>query len=276
MSLPQVLRVPVSELDPDPRQPRQVITEESAEMLAGALEGGQVQPILVYRSGKRFIIIDGHRRWRALLRAGAEFADVVVVEQPTSAEDVLEKQLLSNVREDLPPLDYSRAVQNLKSMRGWTIDETARRLGCSTASISKAIRRLALPKHILDRLERREITADAAYQIGLVDDTAEQERLAALAADGLLTRDAIAGGRKAKARAIKPASSAPRVVAKLAGGRSVVMSGVAATLDEVIVVLEELLAKARKARPKGLELSTFLALLRDEARKRPAAGEGAA
>ena len=56
-----------------------------------------------------------------------------------------------------------------------------------------------------------------------------------------------------------------RFTAALTDGRSVAVTGIAMTLDAMIELLEELLAKARKARPKGLELDTFLRLLRDEA-----------
>jgi hypothetical protein len=38
------------------------------------------------------------------------------------------------------------------------------------------------------------------------------------------------------------------------------------TLERLIECLEELLARARKVRPKGIELDTFLRLLRDEAK----------
>ena len=52
----------------------------------------------------------------------------------------------------------------------------------------------------------------------------------------------------------------------LAPDRSITICGPALTLDSLIGWLEELLSKARKARPQGLELGTFIRALKDQAR----------
>jgi hypothetical protein len=57
-----------------------------------------------------------------------------------------------------------------------------------------------------------------------------------------------------------------RVTAVLPGGRSVTLTCENPNLEQFIRTLEELAAKARKVRPRGIELSTFVRMLRDEAR----------
>jgi hypothetical protein len=57
-----------------------------------------------------------------------------------------------------------------------------------------------------------------------------------------------------------------RVTAVLPGGRSVTLTCESPNLERFIQTLEELAAKARKVRPRGIELSTFVRMLKDEAR----------
>jgi hypothetical protein len=63
------------------------------------------------------------------------------------------------------------------------------------------------------------------------------------------------------------------VTAPLGEGRTIVLSGPGLdTMDGVIRCLEDLLARARKARPQGIEVRTFAKLLADQAKKANAAG----
>jgi hypothetical protein len=63
-----------------------------------------------------------------------------------------------------------------------------------------------------------------------------------------------------------PANRTKRVTAVLPGGRSVTLMCENPNLERFIQTLEELAAKARKVRPRGIELSTFVRMLKDEAR----------
>ena len=54
------------------------------------------------------------------------------------------------------------------------------------------------------------------------------------------------------------------MTASLPGGKTVTVMGQGLTLDTFIETLEELLTKARKVRPQGVELGTLIKILRDQ------------
>ncbi len=87
--------------------------------------------------------------------------------------------------------------------------------------------------------------------------------------DGQLTRDALTGIVKGNGTGKQPATTGrpSRFKAELSEGRIVTVSGGGLdNLDILIAWLEELLAKVRKLRPKGLTLATIARLFRDEAK----------
>lgn len=77
----QQLMLGVEEIEPNPRNPRRTIDEESINHLAASLKSdGQIQPVVVRRLGKTWQLIAGERRWRAAQRAGIGTVAAVVRE----------------------------------------------------------------------------------------------------------------------------------------------------------------------------------------------------
>ena len=119
--------VALSELEPNPYQPRLTIDPERlAELAASIRASGIVQPILVRRRGERYQIIAGERRWRAAEAAGLASVPVSVREVPD--EQLLELALVENVqRQELSPLEEAQAFQRLQEELGLSQEEIARR-----------------------------------------------------------------------------------------------------------------------------------------------------
>ena len=69
-----IMRIPVSKIDPNPFQPRQSFDAESLQELADSIKAlGLIQPITVRRTDDgRYQIISGERRWRACRIAGMD------------------------------------------------------------------------------------------------------------------------------------------------------------------------------------------------------------
>ena len=94
-------------------------------------------------------LIAGERRWRAAAKAGWTKVPVVVIDEPTPAH-LAELRLIENVqREDLDPVELARAYQALAEQHGLTHERIAERVGQERATISNAIRLLALPPAVL-------------------------------------------------------------------------------------------------------------------------------
>jgi ParB family transcriptional regulator, chromosome partitioning protein len=252
------------------RQVRDHIEEASLRELASGLkEVGQLQPIRVRKVDDKYVVVDGEERLLAMREAGFQTVAVIVETADLNEAQILQRQWIANChRKDLKPMQKARAIARLMELTGWSAGETAKRLGTSDANVSRLLALLSLPASIQKQVEDGEIPSSAAAELARVDDPAKQAELAQRMANGHLTRDGLSGERKATRRngsnAKKPAAS--RATAVLAPGRSVTVSSEGLTLERFIEVLEELIAKARKIRPRGIELTTFLRILKEESK----------
>ena len=152
--------VALSELEPNPYQPRLTIDPEKlAELAASIRASGIVQPILVRRRGERYQIIAGERRWRAAEAAG--LASVPVSVREVKDEQLLELALVENVqRQELSPLEEAQAFQRLQGELGLSQEEIARRVGRDRTTVANTVRLLKLPR------ELRELVAEGKLDAG--------------------------------------------------------------------------------------------------------------
>ena len=254
------------------KQVRESFDEDELAGLAQSIkEHGVLQPLLAHREGSAFILDDGERRLRAAKRAGLASVPVIVDPHELSGAAILQRQLVTNCqRQDLKAIETATAIESLMKVTRWTQGEVALRLGFSPGKVSRLLALLELPEAIQEQVAAGDLGATAAYQIARAGDAATQERLADEAVQKSRSRRAGSGEAKG-ARKLASGNGAPsRVTAALGGGRTVTLAGTGlVSLDDLVVWLEELLAKARRVRkgqPKGVELSTFAAMLRDEAK----------
>ncbi len=185
-----LLTLPLTAIQPNPRQPRGAFHEQGLEELAHSLrQVGMLQPIVVRPAGDdRYEIIAGERRFRAARLAG--LAEVPAVVRTTRDGDLLTEALVENIhRADLNPLEEAAAFQQLLDDFGVTHDELATRLGKSRPAISNALRLLTLPPAVQAHLSSGALTAGHARALLALDDPKAQLRLARrVVAEGLSVR----------------------------------------------------------------------------------------
>lgn len=113
---------------PNPNQPRKLFDQGALEELAGNIrQYGVLQPLVVTRRGKKYLLIAGERRWRAAQIAGRKYVPVRIIE----ADDAMveELALLENIfRRDLNLIEEARGYQALLD-RGYTVETLAAKLG---------------------------------------------------------------------------------------------------------------------------------------------------
>lgn len=156
MILPQqqqnVTELSINHLQPNPLQPRGVITNESlAELVTSIKEHGVLEPLVVAHTPAGYQIVAGERRWRAAKLAGLEMVPVVIAE--TSPKGMLEMALVENVqRTDLNPIERAKAFERLMAEFSLATNDIADRIGKSPAYVSNTMRLMALPDAIKDGL----------------------------------------------------------------------------------------------------------------------------
>ena len=168
---------PIEWIDPNPYQPREDFSEAQLEqMVTSVREKGVLTPLLVTRSGNRYQLIAGERRWRACQRAGLDRVPVIVREvTPTES---LELALIENIhRKDLNPIEEALAYRRLLDEIGITQEALAQRVGRDRSSVTNLLRLLTLPPAMQKDLIDGRISMGHARVLAGVKDAKEQRRL---------------------------------------------------------------------------------------------------
>ena len=201
----------VSQILPNPEQPRTVMDEEGIDELAASIRKvGILQPILVRPHGEGHQIIAGERRWRAAKVAGLEKVPVRIVS--SSAAESLELALIENLqRQDLNPIEEALGYRKLLTEYQMTQAELADKVSKSRSTITNALRLLDLTEEIQALVSSGELTAGHARAVLSVTDEDQRAQLAKkIVADGLSVREA---ENLARLYAAGKAERAPRPVA---------------------------------------------------------------
>ncbi|MBN2621746.1 MAG: ParB/RepB/Spo0J family partition protein [Acidimicrobiales bacterium] len=205
---PGVREVPISQIEPNPYQPRSHFDEESlAGLTASIRELGVLQPILVREIGPdRFALIAGERRWRASKRAGLQFMPIIV--RDVSDELTLQHALVENLhRDDLNPLEEAAAYQQLIEDFNMTQEAVAHRVGKSRSAVANLLRLFQLPPQVQRLVADGQVSAGHAKALLGTPDRAFQEALARrVVSEGLTVRETEEAIRQ---RAAKASNDAP-------------------------------------------------------------------
>ena len=170
----------ISQIEPNPNQPRRTFEEASLQQLADSIAiHGVIQPIAV-RRGKNegfYEIIAGERRWRAAKLAGIVTIPAVILELEAAA--AAQAALIENIqREDLNPVEEAKAYQTLLDTYGMTQENLAKQLGKSRSQITNMLRLLDLDEAILQALATGAFTIGHAKALLSVKDPADRLALA--------------------------------------------------------------------------------------------------
>lgn len=172
----KIVQIPLSQLRPNPYQPRKNFNEDSIQELAASVrEHGVIQPIIVRSVVKGYEIIAGERRFRASQVCG--LATIPAVIRRLSDQQVTEIALIENVqREDLNAIEIAAAYQSIMDQFTMTQEELSVKVGKSRSHIANFLRLLQLPETIKQYVSRGTISMGHARAVaGLKSEKTKKE-----------------------------------------------------------------------------------------------------
>lgn len=170
-----ISEIPITEIRPNPDQPRTTFEEETLKELAASLRSiGLVQPItLLKKSTGDYMIISGERRWRAAQMAGMTSLPAYI--KTEEDEHIMEMALIENIqREDLNAIEISLAYQKLIESYNLTQEALSARVGKKRTTISNYLRLLKLPAEIQIGLTQKKIDMGHARALLSIPDPEHQ------------------------------------------------------------------------------------------------------
>jgi ParB family transcriptional regulator, chromosome partitioning protein len=185
----RVLSVAISQIAPNPLQPRTTFDATRLQELANSIQAnGVIQPILVRQHAGQYELIAGERRLRAAKLAGLSVIPVIV--QDFADERILEVALIENIqREDLNPIETAQALDRLSREMSLSHEEIATRTGKDRSTITNMIRLLRLPGAVqLLVAERRLSMGHARAILGLTSPELQTQIAEKSAAQGFSVR----------------------------------------------------------------------------------------
>ena len=157
---PGVSYVKVSEIKPNPNQPRRNFDSKALDELSNSInEKGVITPITIRQLDKGYEIIAGERRWRAAKKAKLKSIPAYVLHIDSEAE-MLEVALIENIqRENLNAIEEAEGYAVLNSKYDLSHEYIAKTIGKNRTTISNALRLLKLPLEIRRSIRDGEISA---------------------------------------------------------------------------------------------------------------------
>ena len=160
-----VTEIKVSDIFANPNQPRKVFDETALQELADSIsKHGVIMPIIVNKSGDRYMIIAGERRFRASKIAGLDTVPVIV--KNYNERQIKEISLIENLqREDLNPIEAATAMRSLMNDYGLTQEDLADRIGKSRPAIANTLRLLSLAQEVIKMVADGKLSAGHARSL---------------------------------------------------------------------------------------------------------------
>lgn len=166
----QIYEIDIDMLQPNPLQPRGLITPDSlVELVDSIRENGVLEPLVVAKTPAGYQIIAGERRWRAAKIAGLTKVPVIIKE--TTPQGMLEMAIIENVqRVDLNPLERAQAFRRLMDEFGLSTGEISIKIAKSAPYVSNTLRLLTLPDALKDALASGATTEGHARALASLED----------------------------------------------------------------------------------------------------------
>jgi len=167
----QITQIPTNQLEPNPLQPRGIISPDSvSELVESIKEHGILEPLIVAKTPAGYQIIAGERRWRSARILKLEYVPAIVKE--TNPQQMLEMAIVENVqRKDLNPIERAKAFLRLKDEFQFDNNQIAKKVSKSVPYVINCLKLLTLPDALKDGLLSGMISEGHARALSSIGDT---------------------------------------------------------------------------------------------------------
>ena len=170
-----MLRIPLDQIETNPRQPRRDFDETALQELAHSIRLHDIiQPVTVSRlpTGK-YRLISGERRYRAAKMA--DLKDIPAYVRQADDQQLLELALLENLqREDLNAMEIALSYKRMMEELNYTQEQVAERMGKERSTVANYIRLLKLPPDIQVAVRNNQLSMGHARALINVDTVDKQ------------------------------------------------------------------------------------------------------
>ena len=168
-------RIPVEDIETNPKQPRRDFDEQALQELAGSITLHDIiQPVTVTKlSSGKYRLISGERRWRAAKMAGLK--DIPAYVRQANDAQLLELALLENLqREDLNAMEVALSYKRMMDELDYTQEQVGERMSIDRSTVANFIRLLKLPPDIQLAVRNGEMSMGHARALINVDTVDKQ------------------------------------------------------------------------------------------------------
>jgi len=168
-------RIPVDQIEVNPKQPRRDFDEQALKELAESIKLHDIiQPVTVIKTANgRYQLISGERRLRASKLAGLK--DIPAYVRTADGQEMLEMALLENLqREDLNAIEIAISYRQLMDECGLTQEQVSERMKKERSTVANYLRLLRLPPDVQKAVRDGSLTMGHARAIIGLDHVDQQ------------------------------------------------------------------------------------------------------
>lgn len=161
-----IMRIPVEQIEVNPKQPRRDFDEEALKELSESIRLHDIiQPVTVVKiSPVKYQLISGERRLRASKMAGLK--DIPAYIRTADDQQMLEMALLENLqRENLNAIEIGLSYRRLMDECDMTQEEVAERMKKDRSTVTNYLRLLRLPPDVQRSVRDGELSMGHARAI---------------------------------------------------------------------------------------------------------------
>ena len=191
MNPAETASIPITQLHPNPNQPRTFFDENGlGELAASIRQFGLLQPLVVRPVDDDYELIAGERRWRAAQRAGLQELPCRVLRGLADVDAFILSVTENVARRDLNPIEEAVSYQRIVAC-GRTIEETAALFGKQPETVQYRIDLLGLREDVQALVAHGQLKVGPAWYLCRISLDGQAEVMRKINAGELPTDDAI-------------------------------------------------------------------------------------